>query len=199
MYTHTEAYTHCHVHTNIPTHACTHTHTHTVVICIHQYLAFLLCRMCKAVSQYYMGQFIEQWKKITEQECGKIKVVAALLIEKNNKMRVVTLTAGTKHKTECSYFVKKEIADDHESCWGLCDGHAEAACYCLASIHLLTEIYKLNDGEDSIFEKALEGYALKPKIYFHLFSSHPPCGFMAKEECHMLSWKQPFKGKPHYL
>ena len=112
-------------------------------------------------------------------------------------MRVVTLTAGTKHKTECSYFVKKENADDHESCWGLCDGHAEAVCYCLASVYLLTEIYKLNDGEDSIFEKTPEGYALKPNIYFHLFSSHPPCGFMAREECHLLSWKQPFKGKPH--
>ena len=114
-------------------------------------------------------------------------------------MRVVTLTAGTKHKTECSYFVKKENDDDHESCWGLCDGHAEAVCYRLASVYLLTEIYKLNDGDDSIFEKTPEGYTLKPNIYFHLFSSHPPCGFMANKERYLLSWKQPFKGKPHSL
>ena len=92
----------------------------------------------------------------------------------------------------------KANTDNHESCWGLCDGHAEAVCYCLASVYLLTEIYKFNDGEDSIFEETPEGYALKPNIYFHLSSSHPPCGFIAKEECH-LSWKQPFKGKPHSL
>ena len=160
---------------------------------------FLSCSICKAVSEYYTGQFIERWKTRTKQECGKIKVVAALLVEKRNKMRVVTLTAGTKHKTECSYFVKKANTDDHESCWGLSDGHAEAVCCRLASVYLLTEIYKLYDGEDSIFEKTPEGYALKPNIHFHLFSSHLPCGFMANEKRHLLSWKQPFKGKPHSL
>ena len=134
---------------------------------------------------------------MTNQECGKIKVVAALLVEKRSKMRVVALTAGTKHKMECSYFVKKD--DDHESSWGLCDGHAEAVCYRLASVYLMTEIYKLHDGEDSIFKETLEGYALKPNIYFHLFTSHPPCGFMANKERHLLSWKRPFKEIPHSL
>ena len=68
-------------------------------------------------------------------------------------------------------------------------------------IYRLTEIYKLNAGEVSIFEKLKtpEGYTLKPNIYFHLFSSHPPCGFMANEQRHLLSRKQPFKGKPHSL
>ena len=162
-------------------------------------MIFLLCRVCKAVSEYYKSQFIDHWKTRTKQECGTIKVVAALLVEKRNKMRVVTMTAGTKHKTECSYFVKKDNADDYESCWGLCDGHAVAVCYRLTSVYLMTEIYKLNYGDDSIFDKTHEGYVLKPNIYFHLFTSHPPCGFMAKEECHLLSWKQPFKGKPHSL
>ena len=138
---------------------------------------------------------------MTKQECGKIKVIAALLVEKKNKMRVVALTAGTKHKKECSYFMKKDDvdADDHESSWGLCDGHAEAVCYRLASVYLMTEIYKLNDDADSIFKVTNEGYVLKPNIFFHLFTSHPPCGFMAKEPRHLLSWKQPFKGKPHSL
>ena len=63
----------------------------------------------------------------------------------------------------------------------------------------MIEIYKRNDGEDTVFEKILEGYALKPDIYFHLFTSHPPCGFMAKEECQLLTWKQTFKVKPHSL
>ena len=76
---------------------------------------FLSCSICKAVSEYYTGQFIKHWKTRIKQECRKIKVVAALLVEKRNKMTVVTLTAGTKHKTVCSYFVKKAKADDHES------------------------------------------------------------------------------------
>ena len=160
------------------------------------------CRICEAVSEYYIHQFTKHWKTMTNQECGKIKVVAALLVEKRNKMRVVALTAGTKHKTECSYFIKRDNDtddDDLESSYGLCDGHAEAVCYRLASVYLMTEIYKLNDGDDSIFQKADDGYALKPDIHFHLFTSHPPCGFMAKEERHLLSWKRPFKGKPHSL
>ena len=160
-----------------------------------------MCRICKAVSEYYIYQFLKHWKTMTNQECGKIKVVAALLVEKRNKMKVVALTAGTKHKTECSYFVKRDSGtdDDLESSYGLCDGHAEAVCYRLASVYLMTEIYKLNDGENSIFQEADEGYVLKPNIHFHLFTSHPPCGFMAKEERHLLSWKRPFKGKPHSL
>ena len=165
------------------------------------YILFLLCRICNAVSEYYLNQFVAHWKAKTKQECGKIKVIAALLIEKGNKIKVVALTAGTKHKTECSYFVKRDNidADDHESSWGLCDGHAEAVCYRLASVYLMTEIYKLHDGEDSIFDETPQGYALKPKIHFHLFTSHPPCGFMANRERHLLLWKQPFKGKPHSL
>ena len=165
-------------------------------------LIILLCRICEAVSEYYIHQFIKHWKTMTNQECGKIKVVAALLVEKRSKMRVVALTAGTKHKTECSYFIKRDSNtddDDLESSYGLCDGHAEAVCYRLASVYLMTEIYKLNDGEDSIFERTAEGYVLKSNIHFHLFTSHPPCGFMAKKERHLLSWKRPFKGKPHSL
>jgi len=156
----------------------------------------MLCRICKAVSEYYEGQFVKHWKDQTKQESGKIKVVAALLVEKRGKMRVVVLTAGTKHKSECSYFVNKS---SDESSWGLCDGHAEAICYRLADVYLMTEIYKLHEEDDSIFEMTPEGYALKANIYFHLFTSHPPCGFMAKKERHFLSWKRPFIGKPHSL
>lgn len=157
----------------------------------------MLCSICKAVSEYYMGQFVEHWKTKTKQECGKIKVVAALIVEKKNKMKVVVLSAGTKHKKECSYFVNRDNVK--ESSWGLCDGHAEAVCYRFASVYLMTEIYRLNDDEDSIFEKTSEGYTLKPNIHFHLFTSHPPCGFMAKEVRHFASWKLPFKGKPHSM
>ena len=111
--------------------------------------------------------------------------------------KVVVLTAGTRIKYECSYFIKRDDTD--ESTWGLCDGHAEAVCYHLAGVYLLTELYKLHKMQDSIFEKNGEGYTLTKGIRFHLFTSHPPCGFMANKERHFLSWKQPFVGKPHSL
>jgi len=143
---------------------------------------------------------MSQWKEKTRQESSTIKVIAALLVEtKSNKMKVVVLTAGTKVKTECSYYMRK--CQDHakEALWGICDGHAEAVCYRLANLYFLTELCKLHRDEDSIFEKSDKGYLLKRNVKFHLFTTHPPCGFMAKEERHLLSWKRPFKGKPHAL
>lgn len=153
-------------------------------------------RICDAVHQYYKKLFVDRWRKKTKQE-PSISVVAALLVERNDKFRVVVLTAGTKIKYECSYFLKK--SDTDEAFWGLCDGHAEAMCYRLGGIYLVTEIYKLYDQQDSILEVSEEGYSLKKGIRFHLFTSHPPCGFMAKKERHFLSWKRPFVGKPHSL
>ena len=144
-----------------------------------------------------MKQFVDRWKKKTTQEPSTISVVAALLVERNDKFRVVVLTAGTKSKYECSYFLKK--GDTDEAFWGLCDGHAEAMCYRLGGLYLVTEIYKLYDKQDSILEVSEEGYSLRKGVRFHLFTSHPPCGFMAKKERHFLSWKRPFVGKPHSL
>ena len=147
-----------------------------------------------------MSLFVNRWKKEVKQEPNTvIRNVAALLVERNNKFTVVVLTVGTNIKYECSYFLKK--CDSHdESYWGLCDGHAEALCYRMAGVYLATEIYKLTTQENSIFTKSdKEGYALKKGIKFHLFTSHPPCGFMAKKERHFLSWKRPFVGKPHSL
>ena len=124
--------------------------------------------------------------------------MAALLVERKEKLKVVLLTAGTRIKHECTYFTKTDD-DNIEPFWGLCDGHAEAVCYRLASFYLLTEIYKQNDGVDSILDVEIEGYCLKDGIKLHLFTSHPPCGFFATPERHFLSWKQPFIGKPHSL
>lgn len=103
------------------------------------------------------------------------------------------ISTGPKFKTLCTF-----VRDDgEESSWGLCDGHAEAVCYRLASVYLLTEIYKIHKGVDSIFDLTDKGYKLKSGIKFHLFTSHPPCGFMGKKERHNLSWKKPFQGMPH--
>ena len=49
-----------------------------------------------------MEQFIDRWKKKTKHESSTITVVAALLVEKNAKFKVVVLTAGTRVKYECS-------------------------------------------------------------------------------------------------
>ena len=142
-----------------------------------------------------MEQFVDRWKKKTKQGSSTITVIAALLVEKKNKLKVVVFTAGTKIKHKCSYFIEGRSAQD--STWGLCDGHAIAVCYRLASLYLITEMYKLHDGEDSIFSISAEGYVLRSEINFHLFTSQPPCGFMTKEK-HFLSWK-PFIEKPHSL
>ncbi|XP_065897015.1 uncharacterized protein [Dysidea avara] len=155
-------------------------------------------RICRAVSEYYEKQFIKEWKESTKHEKRPITVVAALLVERKEKLKVVLLTAGTRIKHECTYFTKTDD-DNIEPFWGLCDGHAEAVCYRLASFYLLTEIYKQNDGVDSILDVEIEGYCLKDGIKLHLFTSHPPCGFFATPERHFLSWKQPFIGKPHSL
>ena len=145
-----------------------------------------------------MEQFVDCWKRKTKQESSTITVVAALLVERNKRFKVVVLTAGTRIKYECSYFMKRD--DANESTWGLCDGHAEAVCYRLAGVYLLTELYKLHEMQDLIFEKNNDkGYILRKGIRFHLFTSHPPCGFMAKKEQHFLLWKRPFVGKPHSL
>ena len=144
-----------------------------------------------------MHQFVDRWKKKTKQGSSTITVIAALLVEKNKKFKVVVFTAGTKVKQKCSYLVEGSSIQD--ATWGLCDGHAIAVCYRLVSLYLTTEIYKLHESEESIFSKTAEGYTLKPEINFHLFTSQPPCGFMTMEEQHLLSWKCPFLGKPHCL
>lgn len=159
-----------------------------------------LYRICDAVSKYYKGKFISHWKEKTKRESSTINNLAALLVEKGNKMKVVILTAGSKVKTECSYLLKRGQDDARESVWGICDGHATAVCYRLVNFYFLTEIYKLNDNSDKgIFEKTDKGYALREGIYFHLFISNPPCGFMTSKEYPFLSWKLPFEGKPHIL
>ena len=156
-------------------------------------------RICNAVSEYYEKQFLLRWKEKTRgchkknQDSNIISVVAALLLEKNGNLNVVLLTAGTKIKHKCS-FVQGNI---EESTWGLCDGHAEAVCYRLAYVYFMTEIYKIDKKVESIFEETKDGYRLKDGIEFHLFTSHPPCGFMAKKERYYLSWKRPFTTMPH--
>ena len=162
--------------------------------CMYHNMSF---RICSAVSEYYRKQFVHQWREKTRgrsQGSNTMSVIAALLIEKGGDFNVVLLTAGTKIKQECT-FVQGDIG---ESTWGLCDGHAEAVCYRLTSIYLLTEIYKMHKCKESIFEFVEgKGYKLKDGIEFHLFTSHPPCGFMAKKERHYLSWKKPFIAIPH--
>jgi len=122
-----------------------------------------------------------------------------LVVEREGKQnpKVVLLTAGTRVKSKCTYLM--EADDANEPLWGLCDGHAVAICYRLASFYLLTEIYKLHDCRESILKKTSAGYLLKEGIKLHLFASHPPCGFFAKEKRHFLSWKRPFEEKPHCL
>ena len=118
-----------------------------------------------------------------------------MLEDQNRKKDIfetVVLTVGSKFNDD------KEC--DCENLWALCDCHAEAMCYRLAGLYMLTEMYKLQHQESSIFEiKLKSGYRLKDGVKFHLFTSYHPCGFMSTKDvkASLLSWKHPFVYKPH--
>ena len=155
-------------------------------------------RVCKAVSDFYCGQFKDRWKVRTDS--SHVNVVAALLVERNGELKVVVLATGTIKKKVCSYKSNVDGLDD-ECVLGVCDGHAESVCYRLASLYLVNEIHRHDKNPaNSILECTFSsGYTLKEGIKFHFFTTQPPCGFMAKEQRYFLSWKIPFKEKPHCL
>ena len=129
---------------------------------------------------------------------SSVSSLAALLVEKKDEMRVAVLTAGATNKKECSYSLNSETPD--ECMWGYCDGHAVTVCYRFAIFYLITEMHRYEkDPNSSILEMRHGGYRVKEHIKLHLFSAKVPCGFMAEENCSLLSWKVPFKGKPHCL
>ena len=105
-----------------------------------------------------MEQFMDQWKSKTD--CSTINNLAALLVERGDELKVVILTVGTIKKRECSYTLYKGDVD--ECMWGLCDGHAESECYRLASLYLITEMYRCcKTPVSSILEFKPFGYVLK--------------------------------------
>ena len=168
---------------------CTHTDTHILYI--------FNFRVCQAVSQYYVGQFMYEWMHKTNH--SPINNLAALLVERDGEMRVVVLTAGITQKRECSYPLNNENID--ECIWGHCDGHAVSMCYRFACLYLITEMYRYENKSEasSILTIQPGGYALKKSVKLHFFCSDIPCGFMADEDCYFLSWKIPFKQTPHCL
>ena len=149
-----------------------------------------------AVSDYYRGQFVDRWKYKTD--CSTINTLAALLVERDGAMKVVVFSAGTTKKRECSYALNNGSAN--ECMWGHCDGHAVSVCYRFAIFYLITEMcrHKKNPFM-SILDIQPGGYELKKGIEIHFFTTDIPCGCMSNTDCHFLSWKTPFKGKPHCL
>lgn len=153
-------------------------------------------RICEIVSQYYQKKFLEGWRINTDSKT--INVLAALLVEKHGQINVVVLAAGNTKKGECSYSSSNGSTDEYT--WGLCDGHAESVCYRLANLYLITEMQRYNNNSETSILKITGGrYLLKEGVKFHFFTTQLPCGFMAKEARDFLSWKIPFKGKPHCL
>ena len=115
-------------------------------------------------------------------------------------MKVVVFTAGTsvKVKEECSYSINNGSSDEYM--WGHCDGHAVSLCYRMASFYLITEMHRCRKNSPiRILEIYQGGYKLKEGVQLHFFSANIPCGFMDNEDCCLLSWEIPFKGKPHCL
>ena len=165
----------------------------------------IICyRICETVSLYYKYRFMYQW--MFEKKSHPISGLAALLVERGSKMEVVVLTTRTTKKRKCSYFLNNGSAN--ECVWGYCDGHAVTVCYRFAVFYLIREMHrhesiKNEENKKRVMASILEiqpgGYALKKGVKLHLFSTKLPCGFMAEEECPLLSWKIPFKTKPHCL
>ena len=148
------------------------------------------------VSEYYNGLFVSQWGQT--ENFKPISSLAALVLERDGEMTVVVLTTGTAKKTVCSYFLNNRSAD--ECMWDHCDGHAVAVCYRFAIFYLISEMYRHTKNDQvSILKMDRGGYKLKEGIKLHLFSTKVPCGFMTAEDCPLLSWKVPFKDKPHCL
>ena len=148
------------------------------------------------VSEHYNGPFVSQWGKT--ENFRPISSLAALVLERDGEMAVVVLTTGTTKKTVCSYFLSNRSAD--ECMWDHCDGHAVGVCFRFAIFYLISEMYRhTKDDQMSILKMDHGGYELKEGVKLHLFTTKVPCGFMAEEDCPLLSWKVPFKDKPHCL
>lgn len=137
-----------------------------------------LCRILREISDFYKNHFEEKPKNI--------KVIAALVQEievgDETTYKVVIMSAGTKHNTNSCTQLKQDETDE-KYCWDICDGHAEAMCLQLAHVYLFHELCKAqSDQQTSIFEYSAteDGYKLKDNVKFHLFVSHPPCGFMTR-------------------
>ena len=130
----------------------------------------------EAVYLFYKEKF--PWKQ------KKLHVFAALVLESKiggtSLFKTVVFTMGTKWKNQ----IKCSFLCGEKKLWDICDGHAEALCYRLASVYMLSEIYKIhNDREDSsIFQKTPRGYELKEGKRLHLFISYHPCGFMRTKD-----------------
>lgn len=148
-----------------------------------------------------MGQFTDKWSGRCKTNGYTINGLAALLVEKDDEMKVVAFAAGTENRRTCSYSLNSEI---DECLSGYCDGHAVSVCYQLAIFYLITEMYRLikdrrKDKNRSILKIQAGGYKLKDNVKIHFFSTEIPCGCMNNKDGCLLSWKIPFKEKPHCL
>ena len=121
----------------------------------------------------------------------QIKVISAIIrekitAEKEERFKVIVMCSGSKHQVHCSSM-------DFN---GACDSHSEAICYETVVLHFFKHIRKRNFNVLLLSE---DGFQLNPEYKFHLFVSHPPCGFMANESEPLISWKTPFVKEPHIL
>ena len=120
-----------------------------------------------------------------------IKVISAMIrekitAEKEERFKVILMSAGTKYNFHCS---SKDFN-------GTCDGHAEALCY-ETIVHYFLKIIRKRNFNVLLLSK--EGFQLNPEFRFHLFIFHPPCGFLTHESEPLISWKTPFMEEPHIL
>ena len=160
-----------------------------------QFLYFIFSgyRLCDVLQKSYEEWFLQKHGAFNADDNGdqRIKVISAMIrekitAEKEERFKVILMGAGTKYNVKCS---SKDFN-------GTCDGHAEALCYETIVHYFLKLIRKRNFN---VLLLSREGFQLNPEYKFHLFISHPPCGFMTNESEPLISWKTPFVEEPHVL
>ena len=152
-------------------------------------------RICDTVKESFdQSEYMRKVKKLP--------VIAALIREKitvkdiKKRFTTVVLASGIKHDESDSC---KNESKNNDNYIHTCAGHAEAICYHFAHVYLLKQIEHYSNGHgvlSMLINK--NGFYLNPEYKFHLFTTHPPCGFIENndDKC-LLSWQIPFTVTPH--
>ena len=165
-------------------------------VCSNYFILYILCRVCETVKQCYKS-FLKELR-IADMEATP--VFAAMIKEKTTEKDIkkrfttVIMASGIAH-------------DENHSCdepnyRHTCAGHAEAICYHLAHVYLAKQIEFFQTDGVGVLSQSVnkEGFHISPEYKFHLFTTHLPCGFIAKKSSvPTLSWITPFTKNPHVI
>ena len=151
------------------------------------YISLLWYRLCDVLQKSWKEWFLQKCGALNADDSGGQHISAIIrekITAKEERFKVILMSYGTKYNYICS-------SKDFNS---TCDGHAVALSYETVAHYFLKLTQKINCN---VLLPSKDGFQLNPEYKFHLFVSHPPCGFMANESEPLISWKMPFVGEPH--